>query len=89
MKNTVTIVTGGAQGIGRCIAEFLASKGGDIAIFDIIDGSEVVQYIRERGQRAEFFHVDMQTTFLSGQCQSVLHQGSKGHLFHHRSPLLH
>ena len=33
MKDTVTIVTGGAQGIGRSIAEFLASRGGDIAIF--------------------------------------------------------
>ena len=49
MKDTVTIVTGGSQGIGRSIAEFLASKGGDIAIFDIIDGSEVVSLYQRKG----------------------------------------
>jgi 3-oxoacyl-[acyl-carrier protein] reductase len=59
VNNTVTIVTGGAQGIGRVIAEYLADKGGDIAIFDIIDGSEVVKAIQEKGRRAEAFHVDV------------------------------
>jgi 3-oxoacyl-[acyl-carrier protein] reductase len=67
MKNTVTIVTGGSQGIGRNIAEFLASKGGDIVVFDIIDGSEVVQYIREKGLRAEFFHVDVSNFQMVGE----------------------
>jgi 3-oxoacyl-[acyl-carrier protein] reductase len=67
MKNTVTIVTGGAQGIGRSIAEFLASNGGDIAVFDIIDGSEVVQYIREKGRRAEFFNVDVSNFQMVGE----------------------
>ncbi len=55
MKDTVTIVTGGSQGIGKNIAEFLATKGGDIAIFDVIDGSEVVNYIREKGRRGRNF----------------------------------
>jgi 3-oxoacyl-[acyl-carrier protein] reductase len=59
MKDTVTIVTGGSQGIGRSIAEFLASKGGDIAVFDILDGAEVVRHIREMGRRGEFYHVDV------------------------------
>lgn len=59
MKNTVTIVTGGSQGIGRGIAEFLASRGGDIAVFDIIDGSEVIHRVREKGQKAEFYPVDV------------------------------
>jgi 3-oxoacyl-[acyl-carrier protein] reductase len=59
MKDTVTIVTGGAQGIGRAIAEFLADKGGDIAIFDIIDGDEVLNAITEKGRKAEFYHVDV------------------------------
>jgi 3-oxoacyl-[acyl-carrier protein] reductase len=67
MKNTVTIITGGSQGIGRSIAEFLASKGGNIAIFDIIDGSEVVQYIREKGAKAEFFHVDVSNFQMVGE----------------------
>jgi 3-oxoacyl-[acyl-carrier protein] reductase len=59
MNNRVTIVTGGAQGIGRTIAEFLADKGGDVAIFDIADASEVVDGIRARGRRSEFVRVDV------------------------------
>jgi 3-oxoacyl-[acyl-carrier protein] reductase len=59
MNNTVTIITGGAQGIGRAIAEYLADKGGDIAIFDIIDGNEVLSTIREKGKKAEFYQVDV------------------------------
>ena len=59
MNNTVTIVTGGAQGIGRVIAEYLADKGGDIAIFDLMDGSEVVKAIEAKGRRAEAFQVDV------------------------------
>ncbi|MCX5806670.1 MAG: 3-oxoacyl-[acyl-carrier-protein] reductase [Proteobacteria bacterium] len=59
MKDTVTIVTGGAQGIGRTIAEFLADKGGDIVIFDIIDGNEVLNAITDKGRKAEFYQVDV------------------------------
>lgn len=67
MKDTVTIVTGGSQGIGRSIAEFLASKGGDIVIFDILDGTEVVQGIRDMDRRAEFFSVDVSDFQMVGQ----------------------
>ncbi len=67
MNGTVTIVTGGSQGIGRCIAEFLASKGGDIAIFDILDGAEVVQGIRAMGRKAEFVSVDVSDFQMVGQ----------------------
>jgi 3-oxoacyl-[acyl-carrier protein] reductase len=59
MKDTVTIVTGASQGIGKTIAEFLAEKGGDVAIFDIADGADTVNGIRAMGRRAEFFHVDV------------------------------
>ena len=59
MNNTVTIVTGGAQGIGRVIAEYLAEKGGDIVIFDLMDGSEVAKAITDKGRRAESFQVDV------------------------------
>jgi len=59
MKDTVTIVTGGSQGIGRCIVEFLAEKGGNIAIFDVVDGSEAVAVARSKGVNADFFHVDV------------------------------
>lgn len=59
MKDTVTIVTGGAQGIGKAIAEFLADKGGDIAIFDIIAGDETAAIIRDKGRRCQFCRVDV------------------------------
>lgn len=67
MKNTTTIITGGSQGIGRSIAELLASKGGDIAIFDILDGSEVVQAIRGMGRKAEFLSVDVSDFQMTGE----------------------
>jgi len=67
MKDTVTIVTGGSQGIGRSIAEFLASKGSTIVIFDIVDSAEVVQSIRQTGQRAEFYPVDVSSFQMVGE----------------------
>lgn len=59
MNGTVTIITGGAQGIGRAISELIADKGGDIAIFDIIDASETIEAIRSKGRRCEFYAVDV------------------------------
>ncbi|HBL23421.1 MAG TPA: 3-oxoacyl-[acyl-carrier-protein] reductase [Deltaproteobacteria bacterium] len=59
MNGTVTVVTGGAQGIGRAISELIADKGGDIAIFDIIDGSEARQAIQSKGRRCEIYNVDV------------------------------
>ncbi len=59
MKGTVTIVTGGAQGIGRAISELIAEKGGDIAIFDIIDGTGAKTSISSKGRRCEFYKVDV------------------------------
>lgn len=59
MNKTVTIVTGGAQGIGRAISELIAGKGGDIAIFDIIDAADAKQSILSKGVRCETYHVDV------------------------------
>ncbi|MDI9559524.1 MAG: 3-oxoacyl-[acyl-carrier-protein] reductase [Pseudomonadota bacterium] len=67
MKDTVTIVTGGSQGIGRSIAEFLAAKGGDVVIFDIADSSDIVQYIRQKGQRSEFYQIDVSNFNMVGE----------------------
>jgi 3-oxoacyl-[acyl-carrier protein] reductase len=59
MKGKVTIVTGGAKGIGKAIALLLAEKGGDIAIFDVIDGSDTLSEIRGLGRRGLYYQVDV------------------------------
>jgi len=62
MNEAVTIITGGAQGIGRTIAGFLAEKGSDIAIFDIIDGTEACAEISAQGRKCRFYHVNVVDT---------------------------
>jgi 3-oxoacyl-[acyl-carrier protein] reductase len=62
MNGAVTIVTGGAQGIGRTIANFLAEKGSDIAIFDIADGNEACAEIGAHGKKCRFYQVDVTDT---------------------------
>jgi 3-oxoacyl-[acyl-carrier protein] reductase len=59
MKGKVTIVTGGAQGIGRAIAEFLADKGGDVVVFDVLDCGDVKNAITGKGRKALSFPVDV------------------------------
>lgn len=41
LKGKVAIVTGGKQGIGKVVAQYLADAGADIAIFDLVDASDV------------------------------------------------
>ena len=62
MNGAVTIVTGGSQGIGRTIANFLAEKGSDIAIFDIADGTEACAEISAQGRTCRFYHVNVVDT---------------------------
>ncbi|OPY69142.1 MAG: 3-oxoacyl-(acyl-carrier-protein) reductase FabG [Syntrophorhabdaceae bacterium PtaU1.Bin034] len=59
MKGKITLVTGAARGIGRTIAEFLAEKGSDIALFDVIDGVDAAAAVEAKGARALFLNVDV------------------------------
>ena len=55
LKGKVCIVTGGHQGIGEVVAEYIADAGADIVIFDIQDATEVAERIaKEYGVRAKF-----------------------------------
>lgn len=47
MKGKVTLVTGGHQGLGKCIARYLADAGSDIVIFDIQDSTDVAKEIAD------------------------------------------
>lgn len=62
MNGAVTVITGGAQGIGRTIAGFLAEKGSDIAVFDIVDGADTCAEIVAQGKTCRFYHVDVTDT---------------------------
>src|SRR5947199_201913 len=39
LKDRVAVITGGAQGIGRTIAEKYAEEGAKLALFDVIEDS--------------------------------------------------
>ncbi len=57
----IAVVTGAASGIGKATAEGLAGGGATVCIGDIArdKGEEAAAGIRGKGQKAEFFQVDM------------------------------
>jgi len=59
VKGKVSLVTGGSQGIGRAIAEFLAEKGSDVVILDVMDGSDARDAILARGVKALYLNADV------------------------------
>ena len=52
LQGKVAIVTGGAMGIGRAIAEGLASEGASIVIADLANADQAAAEIRQKGTKA-------------------------------------
>jgi NAD(P)-dependent dehydrogenase (short-subunit alcohol dehydrogenase family) len=61
LENKTAIVTGGANGIGRAIAEMFAAEGAFVLVADIDSecGAAIVADIQSEGGRAEFFQTDV------------------------------
>jgi 3-oxoacyl-[acyl-carrier protein] reductase len=61
MSKHVSLVTGGASGIGLAIAEALASRGDAVILADlnVSAGEEQAAAIRDRGGRASFVKLDV------------------------------
>jgi NAD(P)-dependent dehydrogenase (short-subunit alcohol dehydrogenase family) len=58
-RQRIAVVTGGAQGIGRCTAELLAKRGYRVAIIDLHEPAETVKAIEAAGGEAIGFAGDI------------------------------
>lgn len=61
LDSKIAIVTGGALGIGRAIAQVFAREGAMVLVVDVDQdaGNQIVTEIAEAGGRARFFHGDV------------------------------
>jgi len=61
LKNNTAIVTGGANGIGRAIAELFAAEGANVFIADVDKGvgEQAIAAIREAGGNASFLQCEV------------------------------
>jgi NAD(P)-dependent dehydrogenase (short-subunit alcohol dehydrogenase family) len=59
LTDKVAIITGGAQGIGAAFSEAVVAAGAKVVVADVLDGSAVVERIRQARGEAIFCHADV------------------------------
>lgn len=92
MKGKVTVVTGGNQGIGKCMARYLADAGSAIVIFDIQDAKLVAEEIsKEFGVRAIAYICDVTKPDMVNHCleQAAQKMGTLDCLFNNAGISIH
>ncbi|MFO7933953.1 MAG: glucose 1-dehydrogenase [Bacteroidales bacterium] len=61
VENKVTVITGGALGIGKATSKLMAAEGSSVAITDILDdeGKALEEEITSEGGTAAYWHLDV------------------------------
>jgi 3-oxoacyl-[acyl-carrier protein] reductase len=69
----VAVVTGAARGIGRAIAERLASSGATVVCADVLDAADAVDGIVASGGRAEALDLDVCDAESAAEAIAAIH----------------
>jgi 3-oxoacyl-[acyl-carrier protein] reductase len=77
LKDKIAVVTGGANGIGRSVAEQFSEEGAWVAIWDLADeaGRELADEINAKGGKALYQHVNVtQAAEVDGAVEELVGQ---------------